>query len=148
MADGRVTWTRSEHPLSEGTSPAHHYTAHLGTLSADEPLTATAHTFPNLTPGDYPSSVDTVAVDGSVLATHQGNILHVPTPVVIPVAMQVTSGAGAPSGRQPEAIQHDFLAGVELTTRRSIGWCSGKARCSPSRWMSGPSWSIPAGRMR
>ena len=33
MADGRVTWTRSNTPFPEGTSPAHHYTVHLGTLT-------------------------------------------------------------------------------------------------------------------
>ena len=89
MADGRVTWTRTNTPFAEGTSPADHYEVHLGTLSAGEPLTATAHTFPNLTPGEYPSSVDTVAVDGSVLATHQGNVLHVPTPIIVPVATSI-----------------------------------------------------------
>jgi hypothetical protein len=89
MADGRVTWQPVSTEFPEGTSPADHYTVHLGTMTADEPLGTTQHIFSGLTPGEYPSSVETIAQDGTVLAMHQGNVLHVPTPVMVPVAMQV-----------------------------------------------------------
>lgn len=89
MAGGRVFWQSVATNFPEGTPAAHHYTAHLGSVSADEPLTVRQHTFPNLAPGDYQTSVDTVAADGFVIAMQSGPMLHVPTPVVNPVAMNV-----------------------------------------------------------
>lgn len=91
MAGGRIRWVPTQTDFPEGTSPASHYVAHLGTLtSPNKLLTDREHVFPNLSPGDYPSSVDTVAVDGTLLATHAGPVLHVPTPVVIGVAANVS----------------------------------------------------------
>lgn len=89
MASVRVTWVATTTEFPEGTPLVHHYTVHLGSLTADEPVGVSAHEFPNVAPGDYPSSVETVAADGTVLAMHQGNVVHVPQPVMVPIAMQV-----------------------------------------------------------
>jgi hypothetical protein len=90
MAGARVFWTPVPTNYPEGTSPADHYVAHLGTMvSPNVPLTMAEHVFIDVAPGDYPSSVDTVAADGTVLAMHTGPVFHMPTPVVVPVAMNV-----------------------------------------------------------
>lgn len=89
MPDARVRWTPVPTEFPEGTPAAHHYTASLGALSADAPLTATFHLFPDVPPGDYQSKVDTVAADGTIIASQIGNVLHVPAPVLIPLATSV-----------------------------------------------------------
>jgi hypothetical protein len=89
MAGARVSWTPVNTNFPEGTSPAHHYTAHLGTLMKEVPLNELEYVFLDVVPGDYPSSVETVATDGTVLAMHTGPVFHMPTPVVVPVGMNV-----------------------------------------------------------
>ena len=91
MPGDRVTWVPTQTNFPEGTSPFSHYIAHLGTLvSPNLPAGTTSHEFPFMAPGDYPSSVETVAADGTVLATHAGPLYHVATPVSVPIGMTVT----------------------------------------------------------
>jgi hypothetical protein len=91
MPGDRVSWVPTPTNYPEGTAAFSHYRVHLGAMiSPDLPAGTTMHEFPLLPPGDYPSSVDTVAADGTVLATHAGPVYHVPTPVMVPVAMGVT----------------------------------------------------------
>jgi hypothetical protein len=86
----RMSWTLTPTFFPEGTSAFHHYLARLGPhVSPELPAGTTFFDFPELPPGDYASSVDTVAVDGTVLASHAGPLYHVPSPVEIAVAMGI-----------------------------------------------------------
>ena len=91
MAGDRVSWIQTPTNFPEGTSPFSHYVAHLGTLvSPNLPAGTTFYDFPLMSPGDYPSSVETVAADGTVLNTATGPVYHVATPVSVPLAMGVS----------------------------------------------------------
>jgi hypothetical protein len=91
MAGDRVSWTLTPTNFPEGTSPFDHYVAHLGTLTSPAlPVGTTFFDFPLMVPGDYPSSVDTVAIDGTVLATRAGPLYHVGAPVSVQTAGAVS----------------------------------------------------------
>jgi hypothetical protein len=91
MAGDRVSWVPTNTNFPEGTAAFDHYVAHLGTqVSPNLAVGTTFFDFPFMAPGDYPSSVDTVAADGTILNTATGPLYHVPTPLVVPVAMGVT----------------------------------------------------------
>ncbi len=90
MAGDRVSWVPTPTNFPEGTSVFSHYLAHLGSfVSPNLPAGTTFYEFPLMAPGDYPSSVDTVAADGTVLNTATGPVYHIAQPVSIPVAMNV-----------------------------------------------------------
>lgn len=89
MANVLVTWTVQSTEFPEGTSPADHYAVHLGTLMASVPLGSLECTFVDVMPGDYPSAVEVIAMDGTVLGRATGNTVHVPQPVSIPMPLAV-----------------------------------------------------------
>jgi hypothetical protein len=89
MADVQVMWQTQATPFPEGTPAEDHYVVHLGGLMTNVPLGMTQHTFIAVPPGDYPSSVDLVAVDGSVLGSATGNTVHVPQMVTVQMPMNV-----------------------------------------------------------
>jgi hypothetical protein len=87
MAD-RLSWTPTDTTYPPGTSPFDHYVAYLGTeVSPPLPAGTTFYDFPELPPGDYPSALDTVAVDGTILRHEDGPMYHVEPPVIVPVGM-------------------------------------------------------------
>jgi hypothetical protein len=91
MAGDRMSWTLTPTNFPEGTSPFDHYVAHLGTSnSPDLPPGTTFYDFPLMVPGDYPTSVQTIASDGTVLATRTGPLYHVGTPVSVQTAGSIT----------------------------------------------------------
>jgi hypothetical protein len=89
MASVRVTWQGQTTEFPPGTKPAWAFVVHLGTLTATVPLGTFEATFADVPPGQYPSSVEVVAADGTVLAAGTGNVLTVPAPVLVPVPSQV-----------------------------------------------------------
>src|SRR5262245_20511373 len=92
MASVRVSWQTVSTSFPEGTSPLSHYVAFVGSVASPNlPPGTLSHTFADVSPGDFATGVDSVAMDGSVLATNSGPVVHVPQPVMVNIASSVTA---------------------------------------------------------